>query len=65
MGVVMGQGNAALIDWNLVAKSVGFGSSSDAEIVILAFWSKLIEIIQGGSSAELDLKFAVMSVRRG
>jgi len=65
MGVVTGQGSATLIDWNLVAKSVGFGSGSDAEIVILAFWSKVIEAVQGGASAELDLKFATMSVGIG
>ena len=60
MGVVNSQGNASLIDWGLVAKSVGFGTGQDAEICILAFWSKVIEIVQGGSSVELDLKFATM-----
>jgi len=48
-----------------VAKSVGFGTGSDAEICILAFWSKLIEAVNSGTSVDLDLKFGTMSVSKG
>ena len=48
MGVVSGHGQAVGVDWNLIAKSVGFSTGSDAENFILTFFSKAIEIVQGG-----------------